>query len=241
VPLHLIQVTFDLVAAARQASASGLSRPALRDPGLVLKTALTEAFSGPIVRPWMLHAQRARQAVVLGYSRIAVSEIESRLALAIPSAREAVLALRGHALPPLLARARLRFHGHICPTINVTVGRGRRHGERDAFLVAADVVGADGGLDREKVYAQYLAEHLRGATIETCRMTGFRLHKMIRKAESSGTGFATRTVPLAILDGTLVVTAPTALADTLAAGVGRQRAFGCGMIRLEPSPLTPAT
>jgi hypothetical protein len=240
-PLHLIQVTLDVVAAARHASASGLSHAALRDPGLVFKTALTEAFSGPVVRPWMLHVQRTREAVLLGYSRLAVGEIKDRLALAVPSAREAVLTLHGHALPPLLAKARLRFHGHICPTINVTLGQGRRHGERDAFLVAADAAGENAGLDREEVYARYLAEHLEGASIETCRMTGFRLHKMVRKAEGSGTGFAARTVPLATLEGLLVVAAPATLAKTLAAGVGRQRAFGCGMIRLEPSPLTPAT
>jgi hypothetical protein len=42
------------------------------------------------------------------------------------------------------------------------------------------------------------------------------------------------------LEGVLMVDDPTAFAETLAAGVGRQRAYGRGFIRLEPLTLDRA-
>jgi hypothetical protein len=97
--------------------------------------------------------------------------------------------------------------------------------------------------NRELVYADYLTKRIRGATVNIVRMERFRLEKITRphggdKAPASG--FASRIVPDAVLEGVLRVDDPMAFAETLAAGVGRQRAYGRGFIRLEPLALERA-
>jgi hypothetical protein len=97
--------------------------------------------------------------------------------------------------------------------------------------------------NRELVYADYLTGRIRGATVNIVRMERFRLEKITRphrgdKAPASG--FATRIVPDPVLEGVLTVDDPAVFAATLAAGVGRQRAYGRGFIRLEPVTLERA-
>src|SRR5262249_13417448 len=151
-----------------------------------------------------------------------------RLALAIPALTGAIRGIHGHALPEFQPGVRLRFSVRLCPTIHVTPGKdgtaraGRRHGERDAFLVAVDQ-GADGPT-RDGVYRAYLAERLAGARIETCRLIQMRLAPILRPHRGSDapiSGYATRTVPDVALDGVLMVVDPVSFTSTLGAGVGR--------------------
>ena len=53
-------------------------------------------------------------------------------------------------------------------------------------------------------------------------------------------GYASRIVPDAVLEGVLTVDDAAAFAETLTAGVGRQRAYGRGFIGLEPLTLERA-
>jgi hypothetical protein len=160
------------------------------------------------------------------------------------AAAGAIRGVHGHAMPEFQPGAKLRFSVRLCPTIHVTPGRegtaraGRRHGERDAFLVAVDQ-GTEGPT-RDGVYRAYLAERLAGAQIETCRLMQMRLAPILRPhrgSDAPASGYATKTVPDVALEGVLTVVDPAPFTSTLGAGVGRQRAYGRGYVRLEPARL----
>ena len=73
--------------------------------------------------------------------------------------------------------------------------------------------------------------------MDSGRLTRFRLEQMSRPhrgASAPSSGIAQRVVPDAVLEGMLTVVDPHLLSQTLKSGVGRQRAFGRGYIRLEP-------
>jgi hypothetical protein len=62
--LQSIQVDVDIPASVRAVS---LSHSARHGTDLLLKTFLTSAFAGPVIRPWMVH-RHGPVATVLGYS-----------------------------------------------------------------------------------------------------------------------------------------------------------------------------
>jgi hypothetical protein len=229
-----VQVDIDVLAAAR---AVALSHTARHDADMLLKTTLTEALGGAVVRPWSLHRQLGSVASILGYSGIPIGEIENRLETSLPSVRGAVKAIHGHMLPELKSGQEFRFSVRLCPTIRVTPSKDRSHahGEQDAFLVA--VQRGETNIEREGVYTRYLAERLSGASIEQAKLTRFKLLKMTRPhrgVSAPESGLAQRVTPDAVLKGILTVTDPAVFAQTLLQGVGRQRAYGRGYIRLQP-------
>ena len=71
--------------------------------------------------------------------------------------------------------------------------------------------------------------------LDACRLEGFQLHAMVRKREGAS-GLATRKFPDAVLAGELTLVEPEPFMEVLARGVGRQRAFGYGMVMLQPAP-----
>jgi|SRR5271166_2947474 len=226
--MHQAEITINFPAAVRAVS---LSQTAVHDVDLTIKTALTEAFGGPAMRPWSVLRQKGPNVTIVGYSTLDADVLRERLSLATPAIRNAVANI---ASAPVVIRAgqQARFSVRLTPTVHVT-GRG----EKDAFLRAPP------GTIREQVYADYLTERLRGASVNIVRMGRFRLEKMTRphrgdKAPASG--LASRIVPDAVLEGILTVDDAAAFAETLAAGVGRQRAYGRGFIRLEPVALEQA-
>ena len=223
-----IQTDINMTAAARHV-AQFFPRRAISDPGYVIKTILTEAFGGPVLRPWALRAQRQQHAVIVAYSSKPIDEITSRLGLALPSVRTCVGEVFGYPVPALAKEQRLRYTVRLCPTIRST-----NRGETDAFLLAADMVSPDAGLTRDAIYRQYLAERLPGVRLDTCRLEGFQLHAMVRKREG-GSGLAARKFPDAVLSGELTLVEPSHFMEVLAKGVGRQRAFGYGMVMLQPT------
>jgi hypothetical protein len=229
-----IQVDIDVLAAARAVT---LSHMAKHDIDMLIKTVLTEAFGGAVVRPWSLHRQAAEIATVLGYSAIPVSDIERRQAMALPAIRSAIKGVYGHPLPVLTADQKFRYSVRLCPTIRITPSKDKSHahGEIDAFLVA--VQRGETNINREGVYTRYLTERLKGASVNSAKLTRFRLEQMSRPhrgASAPSSGIAQRVVPDGVLEGVLTVQDPTLLSQTLMSGVGRQRAFGRGYVRLEP-------
>jgi CRISPR associated protein len=235
-----IQVDLDVMAAAR---ALPMAHAARHDIDMLIKSMLTEAFAGAVVRPWSLHRQSGPVATIVGYSAMSVADVEKRLGLALPSIRGAVKGLYGNALPALAAGETFRFSVRLCPTIRVTASKDRSHphGEIDAFLVA--VQRGETNIEREGVYTRYLIERLKGASVERAKLTRFRLEQMSRPhrgALAPPSGVAQRVVPDAVLEGALTVSDPIVFTETLMSGVGRQRAFGRGYVRLEPTRFSTA-
>jgi CRISPR system Cascade subunit CasE len=228
-----IQIDIDVLAAARTIA---LSHAARHDVDMLLKTTLTEALGGAVVRPWSLHRQVGSVVSVIGYSSMPTREIEMRLLTSLPSVRASIKEIHGHALPAVEPGQQFRFSVRLCPTIRITPSKDKSYayGEQDAFLVA--VQRGETNIEREGVYTRYLAERLAGATVERAKLTQFQLVKMTRPhrgASAPASNVAQRVVPNAVLEGILTVTDPVAFMQTLTQGVGRQRAYGRGYVRLE--------
>jgi CRISPR system Cascade subunit CasE len=229
--VFLAQVSVDFVGAVRHLKAF-LQPSALDDESLIIKTILWEGFSGSALRPWAIHAQKGPIITIVGYTEVDSGELNKRRALALPSVQAAVGQAIAVPLPALCVSERYRFSIRLVPTIRVTKAEGRRYGERDAFLAKADTAGKDAGLKRDDVYRDYLAERLAGASIEASRLVQFRLRRFMRpKRDRSVSG---RTMPEALIEGCLRVDDPAKLIEAIGAGVGRQRAYGFGMLRLQP-------
>lgn len=229
--MFLAQVSIDVVNAVRHLK-SFLQPSALDDESLILKTILWEGFSGGAIRPWAIHAQRGPKTIIVGYSRFDASELNKRRALALPSVQEAIGEAISVPLPSLSPGERFRFTIRLVPTIRVTKAEGRRYGERDAFLVKADALGKDAALKRDDVYREYLSQRLAGARVDDGRLLQFRLQKFMRpKKDGKVSG---KTMPEAVIEGHLRVDDPAKLSEAMGTGIGRQRAYGCGMLRLQP-------
>jgi hypothetical protein len=229
--MFLAQVSIDFTGAVRHLRAF-LQPSALDDDSLILKTILWEAFSGGVLRPWAVHAQRGPMTTVVGYTNVDALELNKRRALALPSVQVAVGDAIAVPLPSFSPAEHYRFSIRLVPTVRVTKAEGRRYGERDAFLVQVETAGKDAGLRRDDVYRSYLAQRLTGATIETSRHVQFRLRKFMRPRKDGSV--AGKTMPEAVIEGTLRVDDPEKLIDAIGSGIGRQRAYGCGMLRLQP-------
>jgi 3-oxoacyl-[acyl-carrier-protein] synthase III len=87
-----IQVDVDVVAAAR---ALPMAHAARHDIDMLIKSTLTEAFAGAVVRPWSLHRQSGPVATIIGYSAIPVADVDRRLSLALPAIRVAIPSCQG--------------------------------------------------------------------------------------------------------------------------------------------------
>jgi CRISPR system Cascade subunit CasE len=115
----------------------------------------------------------------------------------------------------------------------------RDHAEVDAFLAKAWQVGSEMHVDRTAVYEEWLREQFErdgAARIEQVRVESFRLGSLLRKTQ--GRDRITRRTgrPDVRYRGVLVVREPDTFGGLLARGVGRHRAFGFGMLLLNPAP-----
>jgi hypothetical protein len=235
-----VQIDIDTLAAARAVS---LSHTAKHDLDLLIKTILTETLGGAVVRPWSLHRHAGPVGTIIGYSAVSPADIQARLGMALPSIRAAVKAVYGHELPPLSVGEKFRFSVRLCPTIRITPSKDKSHphGEIDAFLVA--VQRGEQKIEREGVYARYLVERLKGASVERVKLTRFRLETMSRPhrgTNAPSSRVAQRVVPDATVEGILKVSDAGLFQQTLMNGIGRQRAFGRGYVRLEPLRVSAA-
>ncbi len=127
--MFLVQVPVDFTAAVRHLK-QFLQPSAFDDETLILKTILSEGFSGGVVRPWAAHAQRGPITTVVGYSQAGADQLNKRRALALPSVQDAVGQALTASLPPLASGERYRFSIRLVPTVRITKSETRRYGER---------------------------------------------------------------------------------------------------------------
>lgn len=233
--MHLIQLVVDLPAALDHAEqAEGLGRQARRDTGLVVKTLLTGAFAGPIVRPWRLHATHGRAVLVLGYADEDARALNARLAMALPSVQAAVGEIVASPTPTLGEGETFAFELRVSPVVSVNrEDGGKGLVRRDAFLRAKELAEKRGDAvpTRDDVYRAFLAERLAGFELVSAVLAG---HRLARHAREGG-GWTVKSVPEADLKGLVRVREPEAAVRTLRDGVGRSKAYGCGMLRLAPA------
>lgn len=254
--LHLVQILPNHAALAKLAHGAGLPDD---DPGYLWHFALRKAFGTLAPQPFR-SLERSRPAApghvqLLGYSPADQGELCDALALAAPDLERVFPPdqVRSKALLPFAAGRRLAFETRICPIVRCKSCDGSHQRELDVFVHHASKT-PDQPIDRATVYRDWLGTRLAagGAHMIDARMTSFRLPPLVRRRHASPGGrTATREAPArrlrakdgrksarrpdVVLEGILEVREPEIFAQSLAAGIGRHRAFGFGMLLLRPA------
>lgn len=218
------------------------------DWGYALHALMRAAFGDAAPQPFSYQGERTG---LLAYSSLSAAELAERAALASPEVAAALGLDVGLDCPGLSARAFpqqwragavLGFEVRVRPVV-----RGKT-GERDVFIAAVeqakaagDQPGTDPPLQREPIYARWLAEQLAtqgGARLLDATMNRFQLTDVVRRAQPDVDAVRKqRRVggPDAVFSGHVQIEDPQAFAALVARGVGRHRAFGFGMLLLKPA------
>jgi CRISPR system Cascade subunit CasE len=217
------------------------------DLGYAFHAALHAVFGAASPKPFCYRDERAG---LLAYTSCSADELRDAAALC-PSPelafalgldagpRNAGLSVRSFPTRWSAGRA-LGFEVRVRP-----VHRGHDGRERDALLAAVERKSSDERLERETVYAQWLAKQLASngaATLLEARMTRFQLTSVIRRTQANartGDRRKPHTIvgPDAVFAGQLSIEDPDAFAQLIVRGIGRHRSFGFGMLLLRPASI----
>ncbi|NBC17369.1 MAG: type I-E CRISPR-associated protein Cas6/Cse3/CasE [Bacteroidetes bacterium] len=197
------------------------------------------------------HRPDARAVRVLGYADVPDATLHE---LAKGFASPAVYrvcdwdALASKPMPETFPEGmRLRFELQACPVIRkasadtVETKHGTRSWKKgeevDAFLDAAWSNPEGPKPDRETVYREWLArqlDHRGGARLDegSVAMQRFSIERMTRRGHGPERKIKRFQAPDVTLTGTLTVTDSDAFLDLLRRGIGRQKSFGYGMLKV---------
>jgi CRISPR system Cascade subunit CasE len=233
--LHMIQIMPDLARLMRWATDQRLLPDrGEADLGYVLHAVLTAAFADLAPKPFALLRNPRRPAMLLGYTGHSGAALRSQAAaFAMPELCDllGIERLAEKTMPDLFtAGQRLGFELRVRPMVRTDRDGDRNSSlEKDAFLLSPPES------SRGEVYATWLANHLQagGAHPQKLVLDGFQLSRIQRR----GADRSLRPIqgPDASFSGVLEVSDPAAFAAMLARGIGRHRAFGFGMLLLQPA------
>lgn len=122
--------------------------------------------------------------------------------------------------------------------IRVSPTKHEQDGHHDVFILACRKAQAEGGprVDRQTVYRAWLEQELGrggGAEVVACHLSSFALSPVYRRTQGVEREGRVFRLPDATLQGMVKVTDPAAFSKILQAGLGRQTAFGFGMMLLK--------
>jgi|LSQX01.2.fsa_nt_gb CRISPR system Cascade subunit CasE len=227
--IHLEVSKRSLVFWARQ------SKFSLADRDYLIHAAMRFSFGSKAPQPFEVFDNGGKTLKVLGYADCPGAELVEEMGLAAEPMLHEVIppnAVRSKDMPSSWPEGKsFGFRVRFCP-ISRRSGEGDKIVERDAFLAACERT-PDDHVDREMVYAEWLAERFKafdGAQILDMRMKSFRLKEFCRK--DKGRSLRKLTRPETIFDGVLIVTNSSKFSLMLREGVGRHKAFGFGAILL---------
>ena len=235
--LHLMSLPLELSNLRQWASRRALGL----DEGKVLHHLLTETFGRGALRPFRLMVgAKGGLGTLYAYTKLDRTKLRQMAQeFGLPDALSVcdLVNLATKTMPAAWAEGRrLAFDVRTRPVrrLHRATGVFPKGAEVDAFLVEAirrfpDGPPAEGRVNREMVYRQWLAERLHPAA--TLRQVGIaRLNRHI--VNRGGTKLDG---PDVTFHGELVVTDAAAFNNCLVAGVGRHIAFGYGMLLLRPA------
>jgi len=242
--LHMLQLHPDPRALVRFLVSQGLNDAGDGDLGYGIHAWLKATFGDLAPAPFRLRldSRQLKPPKLLAYTQQCRDRLlDQALTFAEPTARAVCALEKDLAVAELpgpecwLAGRRLGFEVLACPVARKT-GTGV---ERDIFLHHADRASADTGLNRAKIYGDWLGGQLDGAArLDQVELAGFRLARQLRRGRHDdwdGRKNNRLTRPAALLQGVLEVRDGAAFHGRLARGIGRHRAFGYGMLLLRPA------
>jgi CRISPR system Cascade subunit CasE len=236
-PLYLIELRPDPAALLRFAEDQGINSRRDEDLGYVTHAWLAATFGAGAPKPFRLLQDRRNSGPprLLGISRRSGEELaEHACAFASPLALRVCPFGDGVPAKPMPDRwrpgRRLGFELLACPISRLGKNEDdvyRRHRrEREESGQEPET--------RAEVYRRWLARQLGDAcSLEDYSLDGFRNMRLLRRAADGRRDFL---APQALFAGILQVKNNEAFNTLLARGVGRHRAFGCGMLLLRPAP-----
>ncbi len=246
--LHLVRLPLDAQKLYRFARASGFPAHDF-DEGYAVHALLSALFDHGAAeadrvapKPFRVLNEGVRSIQVLGYARVAHTALVERAQTFADPASWGVCELDGivsRPVPAFKSGMRLGFVVRACPVRRVIrPDGGKQRVEVDAMLAKVwEADGADSRVEREAVYRQWIREELeKGDSVRLLEATlkGFRLGCQYRRTHGEGRKGKPITRPEAEFEGTLEVRDPAGFAARLARGAGRHRAFGFGMMLLQP-------
>lgn len=236
-PLHLISLPLDLKIFRQWAARRGLGT----DEGRALHHLLGETFGKGALQPFRLMiAPGASAGSLYAYTMSDQASLrqtarESALPDALAVCDPARLAVK--TMPESWTKGRrLAFDLRTRPVKRLFKPAGvfPKGAEVDAFLAEALRRFPEGrpenhGIEREKVYRQWLAERLQAAaTVKQARIVRLQ-RKAVQRGGKRLEG------PDVTFHGELIIANETKFAEILVNGVGRHTAYGYGMLLLRPA------
>ncbi len=220
----------------------------LADEGYSVHALLRALFGEFAPKPFASRPSPGRSLALLAYSRVPAFQLaDHAMRFADPLAC-ACIDLDGLLSKPMPAdwptSSRLGFDVRICPVVRSGAGAARmshggtrEHAEVDAFLRAAWNSDAFTPLDRGTVYSRWLEREFSregAAALVSARLISCKRTRLARRHHGDQKGWTRIERPDVTTTGVLEVTDSAAFARLLARGVGRHRAFGFGMLLLNP-------
>jgi CRISPR system Cascade subunit CasE len=213
----------------------GGGRNAVVDFDWGMHALLSALFGKGAAQPFRLMAPEKGNWSLFMHSKVSPEEMrDSAMTFGDPHMLETVdlETLRSKPLPEIAAGARVGFDLRVNPSVR----RGAGRIEMDPVRAIAEArydgdlrrMEAD-GFTRERVYADWLSDRLADAgEIETCRMVRLRRIDMVRSGQR-------KPGHEVILQGTLNVTDADPFNALFAQGIGREKAYGFGLLMLRPA------
>lgn len=247
--LHMVQLTLEK---SMLEFISNLVGDPISDKGYLTHCALDGLFQDQSPKPFDL-SMSSKGVHVLGYSGEDEEALKMRADLgADPKIHQGVDwdGLASKRMPQSFPEGMdLRFEVQAVPVVTKkSAGEGENQSgevktwekgdEIDAFLSRA-WENPDQDLTREGVYAEWIDRILTmrgGAEVnpENVQLSGFALREMQRRTENTREVVSFQQ-PEARLEGTLTVTDGEEFTDLLMRGIGHQKHFGYGMIKVQPT------
>jgi CRISPR system Cascade subunit CasE len=215
----------------------GLLRRADDVMGYTLHAWLHEMFKDLAPQPFRFVEKTGD---VLGYTRATADELmEIAQAFASPQAFEALEpdSLATKAMPTTwTAGRRLQVEVTTSPLARFTNEQGREV-ECDVYLRTLDRLG-EATPAREQVYADWFRRQWGEALrFEQVGIDSFSLVDLLRRPTVAGQRKVAKLVrPQVTFSAVVAIADPQAFAQRLAAGIGRHKTFGYGMVLLKPAP-----
>lgn len=213
------------------------------------------------VQEWQNKERHGRALTVLAYSSRSQEELREHADTFADPGVHAICdwgSFCAKRMPSVWPKGKiLGFRVKSCPVVRL--GRDvlcQKEGEKvkkgaevDAFLARGWAASGGRALDREtarrefpisreKVYREWLEEQLArrgGARLLEASLTSFQRERLLRRTQGDERKARPCERPAAIFEGKLEISDSAAFGELLRRGIGRHRAFGFGMLLLQPA------